>query len=64
MDGKELYQWLRKTYPHSVDRVIFVTGSSIGEDTDSFIGDRGRPLLTKPFNTTELLRVIKEWLGK
>jgi len=64
MDGKELYQWLRKTYPHSADRVIFVTGSSLGEATDSLIRDSGRPLLNKPFTTTELLGAIKEWLGK
>jgi len=55
---------LKKIHPGSAEHVIFTTGSSIGEDTDSFIGDSGRPLLTKPFNTTELLRVIKEWLGK
>ena len=32
VDGKELYELLRKTYPKSAERVVFITGSPIGKN--------------------------------
>jgi len=62
MDGKDLYEWLQKTYPHCAGRVVFTTGSAIGQETESFLESTGRPVLRKPFNTEELKTIIREHL--
>ncbi len=62
MDGKELYELLQKIYPKSAERVVFTTGSAIGQDTESFLQSSGRPVLLKPFITEELKTKIREAL--
>jgi DNA-binding response OmpR family regulator len=48
MDGKELYMWLQGTCSTSEGKVIFTTGSAIGQDTESFLQSASRPVLHKP----------------
>jgi DNA-binding NtrC family response regulator len=64
MTGVELYQWLQQKHPHMANRVIFTTGSLIGEDTQSFIWQSGRPFLPKPFTPDELTEIIEKSLRK
>jgi len=54
MDGVELYQWLNEKHPQIASRVVFTTGSVMGEDTQSFLQSSGRPVLVKPFTPEEL----------
>ena len=58
--GIELYQWLQEKHPQLAGRVIFATGSVMGEDTQSFLEQSGRPFLLKPFATDELKTVVTE----
>jgi len=58
MDGKELYESLQKSYPRSAGRVVFTTGSAVGEETKGFLQSSGRPILLKPFTTEELKTAI------
>jgi len=60
MNGKELYQWLKEKRPKVANRVIFATGSVMGEDTMAFLEQSGRPYLFKPFNPDELKAVVQE----
>jgi DNA-binding response OmpR family regulator len=62
MNGTTLYQWLQKKYPQVANRVIFTTGSLIGEETTAFIEQSGRPFLPKPFTPDELTATVKETL--
>jgi len=65
MNGKELYQWLKKKHPKVANRVIFATGSVMGEDTMTFLERSGRPYLFKPFNPDELKAVVQEtWVKR
>ena len=58
INGKELYQWLQEKHPQLESRVIFTTGSVIGEDTMTFIEQTGRPFLPKPFTPDELRAIV------
>ena len=60
MDGKKLYDSLQKTDPRITSRVVFTTGSAIGQDTERFLQSSGRPLLPKPFTTEELKAIITQ----
>ena len=62
MNGKELYQWLQDKHPQLTSRVIFTSGSVMGEDTRIFIEQSGRPFLPKPFTPDELKAIIRETL--
>ncbi len=63
MDGKQLYKWLQDEYPRSAGRVIFNTGSMVGQDTESFLQRSGRPVLLKPFTPDELKAMVSETLN-
>ncbi|MDO8568235.1 MAG: response regulator [Dehalococcoidales bacterium] len=58
MDGRELYRWLADAYPRSIEKVIFMTGSAIGQETESFLKNTGSPVLLKPFTSEELKQQI------
>jgi DNA-binding response OmpR family regulator len=62
MSGAELYQWLQKKYPQVANQVVFTTGSTLDEKTMTFIKQRGRPFLPKPFTPNELTAIVKESL--
>ena len=60
MNGKELYHWLEKTHSRLARRVIFTSGSVVGEDTRTFMEQTSRPFLLKPFTPDELKAVVSE----
>jgi len=62
MNGKELYQWLEEKHPALAKRVVFTTGSMLGEETMAFTKQTGRPLLPKPFTPEELKTIVVETL--
>ena len=60
MNGKEFYQWLKEKHPKQISKVIFTSGSVLGEDTQLFIEQTARPFLPKPFTPDELKAIIRE----
>jgi len=60
MDGVELYRWLNEKHPQIASRVIFTTGSVLGQETLNFIGSTGKPFLLKPFSADELIGLVKK----
>ncbi len=62
MNGRELYQWLKEKHPKQISKVIFTSGSVLGEDTQLFIDQAGRPFLPKPFTPDELKTIVTETL--
>jgi DNA-binding response OmpR family regulator len=64
MDGKQLYRYIEKRYPKLASRVIFTTGDVIGDDTQSFLEQTGRPVLLKPFSPDELKAMVRGTLGR
>jgi len=64
MNGKEFYQDIKDRYPKLLDRVIFTTGDIIGNDTQSFLEQAGRPFLLKPFTPDELQAIVRDNLSR
>ena len=58
MNGMELYDWLKEKHPLMANRVIFTTGSVLGQDTLNFLTKSGRPFLLKPFTADELIAML------
>lgn len=60
MDGVELYQWLNEQHPQIARRVIFTTGSVLGQETLDFLSSTGKSFLLKPFSADELIGLVKK----
>ena len=60
MDGIEFYNEIKKRNPALLDRLIFITGDTVNEETQSFLGQAGVSSLRKPFTFNEILNIISE----
>ena len=58
--GINLYDWLCRTHPSLVERLLFVTGG-VGQDLLHKIEKTGRPILHKPFSIAQLHECLKSF---
>jgi two-component system NtrC family sensor kinase len=63
LDGLGLYRELEVKRPDLVRRFVFVTGTSEHTDYRGFVEAVPAPVLTKPFDVDELLRIAREMLA-
>ncbi len=63
MDGPTLYHEVARRRPGLAQRFVFLTGDTMSGDARRFLEDAGRPHLTKPFELTEIERVVAHALG-
>jgi CheY-like chemotaxis protein len=62
IDGPALYAWIAQHKPELCARTAFVTGDTLGQASERFLGDVQRPLLEKPFLPSDVRRLIDELL--
>jgi CheY-like chemotaxis protein len=63
MNGEQFYHALAKINPDLAQRVIFLTGDVVNEETRKFLASTGNPHLDKPFQLTRLEAVIADLLA-
>jgi PAS domain S-box-containing protein len=63
MDGKRFYEVLRNRKPEYEKRVIFLTGDTIGEETQMFLKSTGARYIQKPFQIATIQAAIEEKLA-
>ena len=60
--GFDLFEWIDMQRPDLVSRVAFVTGEVMFDpETQRAVDLYERPVLTKPFDMTELERLLAAW---
>ncbi len=59
LEGKSLFDHIKSGYPDMAERVVFVTGMAYDPETRRFLDATGRPVIAKPFELPELVRVVK-----
>lgn len=62
MNGKELFGRLQEADPVLAKRVIFLTGDTLNDETQSFLANAGNQCLSKPFTLEQLERSIQTQL--
>ncbi|MBI3450883.1 MAG: response regulator [Acidobacteria bacterium] len=62
MGGRELYDTVLEMDPDLARRIIFSTGDSVSAETQAFFQKIGNPYLTKPFNLSDLYRLVHKTL--
>ncbi len=60
MDGKELFTFVNKKYPHLKERFIFITGDTANPVTSRFLKKKKARFLTKPFDIDDIRKVVSE----
>lgn len=63
LDGLGFYRELEKRRPDLTRRFVFITGTSEHTDYQGLIEAVAAPVLTKPFDMDELLRVARDMLA-
>jgi len=64
LDGPGLFEQLQQTHPHLLERVIFVTGDTLGIAAREFLHRSGRPLIEKPFIPDEVMQIARQVLNQ
>jgi PAS domain S-box-containing protein len=64
LDGPGLYRRLQRSRPHLLERVIFISGDTLGMGASEFLAQTGRPLLEKPFIPGEVLYAVNQILNR
>ena len=64
LDGLGLYREMEQSrFPSWLRRFVFITGTSEHTDYQGFIVDLAVPILTKPFDMMNLVRVVRSRLA-
>lgn len=59
MDGIELYEELQAEYPHLAERVVFVSAWAGEPTVRTFLEGTGRPVLEKPFDVMDFIKLVR-----
>jgi CheY-like chemotaxis protein len=62
VDGPALYAHLRQQAPALCQRMIFLTGDTLGRDSTTFLAQCGQPCLYKPCTITTIRSAIQQVL--
>jgi signal transduction histidine kinase len=57
-DGKDIWRWLRAHRPELAARVLFMTGDTMSLETQAFLQEAARPVLSKPLAIDQIARMV------
>jgi CheY-like chemotaxis protein len=63
MDGRALYDEVRRDHPQALKRFVFVTAQAHGPEYGPFLRETGAPVLDKPFTLQQLRHVVERMVG-
>jgi CheY-like chemotaxis protein len=64
LDGPTLYTIIQQQYPALCQRMIFLTGDTLGVESTAFLAQCGQPYLYKPCTAAEVRDAIQQRLGR
>jgi CheY-like chemotaxis protein len=60
LSGEEFFDLLRRDFPEMLTRVVFTSGDILREETQDFLARSGCPSLQKPYELSELVRLLAD----
>ncbi len=64
LNGRQFYQLAAQKNPELAQRIIFLTGDVVNEETQAFLHSIGNPHIAKPFNLTSVKKVVEQSIRK
>ena len=62
VDGAGLFLRVKNAYPELADRIVFITGDTLGPSNRSFLEQTSLPYLEKPIAPDEVRQMIRKML--
>jgi DNA-binding NtrC family response regulator len=62
--GADVHAWIVAHRPELKDRMLFITGDTVNENTMKALQSTGVPYLEKPFRVQELINFVERIFGK
>lgn len=63
VDGADVHAWISEHKPELVERIIFITGDIVNEETAATLRRTGAPCVEKPFRVQQLIDTVKKVFG-
>ncbi len=63
VDGPGLYLRIKNAYPELLERMVFITGDTLGPANRAFLERTGLPYLEKPLSPDEVRQVVQQLLA-
>ena len=64
IDGGGVYKWIKVHRPDLAQRIVFITGDIVNEETVAILRETGAPCVEKPFRVQDLLATVESTIGK
>ena len=62
--GADVHAWIVTHRPELKDRMLFITGDTVNEETMKALQNTGVPYIEKPFRVQELISVVERIFGR
>lgn len=62
--GADVHSWIVANRPELSNRLLFITGDTVNEDTMKTLVNTGVPYIEKPFRVQQLLVTVEKLFGK
>ncbi len=63
VDGADVFSWLHANRPELVNKLIFITGDTVSDDTATVLQRTGAPYIEKPFRVHQLIEMVERTIG-
>ena len=63
VDGADVHAWLESHRPEMLERLIFITGDIVNEETAATLRRTGTPCVEKPFRVQQLMAMVTKVFG-
>jgi DNA-binding NtrC family response regulator len=62
--GADVHAWIVLHRPELKNRMLFITGDTVNEDTMKALTNTGVPYIEKPFRVQQLMNTVEQIFGK
>ncbi|MBZ5521819.1 MAG: response regulator [Acidobacteriia bacterium] len=62
--GADVHAWLMINRPEMKNKILFITGDTVNEETLKALIDTGVPYIEKPFRMQELMATVEKIFGR
>lgn len=63
LNGLDLYRHIQTSYPYLGERIVFITGDTLGATTRHFLTETGAPYLEKPIIPRDVVSLVQRLLA-
>jgi DNA-binding NtrC family response regulator len=64
LSGADVHSWILAHRPQLKDRMLFITGDTVNEDTMKALVSTGVPYIEKPFRVQDFIVTVEKIFGK